>query len=176
MATTTSNGDGTRRHVLVTGGAGYIGSHTTLELLLTGHDVTVVDNLDNASPIVLDRIRELASPLSTSAGSVGSADADSGAQNKKCIGSLAFEKVDLLDGEELERIFSARHVDAVIHFAGLKAVGESVKLPLLYYHNNITGTLKLLEVMKKFKCNKLVFSSSATVYGEPETVPVTVCA
>ena len=150
-------------HVLVTGGAGYIGSHTTVELLRAGHRVTVLDNLDNASRVVIDRIKELAC-----AHDEGSAE------------RLRFEEVDLLDIDEVRRVFRGTggnddwKVDAVIHFAGLKAVGESVSVPLRYYENNIVGTLRLLEVMREVNCRRLVFSSSATVYGDPAEVPVTV--
>jgi UDP-glucose 4-epimerase len=135
--------------ILVTGGAGYIGSHTCVELLQAGYEVTVVDNLSNSKEESLKRVQELAGR------------------------SLAFHKVDLLDRNGLEAVFTETSVDAVIHFAGLKAVGESVAKPLDYYHNNITGTLVLLETMQKFKVRNLVFSSSATVYGDPHTVPIT---
>lgn len=134
--------------VVVTGGAGYIGSHTCLELLKAGYDVTVIDNLSNSKEEALRRVEELSGR------------------------SLEFFKTDLLDGEELESILSKTMPDAVIHFAGLKAVGESVEIPLSYYTNNITGTLNLLTSMKKFGIGKLVFSSSATVYGDPHTVPI----
>ncbi len=135
--------------ILVTGGAGYIGSHTCLELLQAGHEVVVVDNLSNSKEESLRRIQEISGK------------------------SLAFHRADLLNREALDQIFSGAGIDAVIHFAGLKAVGESVKIPLSYYHNNITGTLTLCEVMKKHGVKNLVFSSSATVYGDPETVPIT---
>jgi UDP-glucose 4-epimerase len=136
-------------NILVTGGAGYIGSHTTLALLEAGYEVTVVDNLSNSKEVSLQRVQELTGK------------------------SLQFHQVDLLDRSGLDRIFAGQQFSAVIHFAGLKAVSESVGIPLRYYHNNITGTLILLEVMKKFNLCNLVFSSSATVYGEPKTVPVT---
>ena len=135
--------------ILVTGGAGYIGSHTCLELLQAGYDVTVVDNLSNSSEESLKRVQDLAGL------------------------PIEFHEADLLDKEKLEAIFDGETIDAVIHFAGLKAVGESVTLPLAYYHNNITGTLMLLETMQKFRVRNLVFSSSATVYGDPATVPIT---
>ncbi|RWR93288.1 UDP-glucose 4-epimerase GEPI48 [Cinnamomum micranthum f. kanehirae] len=141
------------KSILVTGGAGYIGSHTVLQLLLGGFKVVVVDNLDNASEIAVKRVAEIA-------GEVG----------KK---NLVFHKVDLRDKEALGKIFAASSFDAVIHFAGLKAVGESVQKPLLYYNNNIIGTINLLEVMAAYGCKKLVFSSSATVYGWPKEVPCT---
>ncbi|WCJ26524.1 UDP-glucose 4-epimerase 4 [Euphorbia peplus] len=138
--------------ILVTGGAGYIGSHTVLQLLLGGFSVVVVDNLDNASNIALHRVMELA-----------------GKQGK----NLSFQQVDIRDKAALEKVFSQTKFEAVIHFAGLKAVGESVRKPLLYYDNNLIGTIVLMEVMAAHGCKKLVFSSSATVYGWPEEVPCT---
>ncbi|KAJ6803080.1 UDP-glucose 4-epimerase GEPI48-like [Iris pallida] len=138
--------------ILVTGGAGYIGSHTVLQLLGEGFRVVVVDNLDNASEIAIRRVVELAG------------------DNGK---NLTFHKVDLRDREALEKVFSSTNFSAVIHFAGLKAVGESVQKPLLYYDNNLIGTIVLLEVMAAHGCKKLVFSSSATVYGWPKEVPCT---
>lgn len=134
--------------VLVTGGAGYIGSHTCVELLNAGHEVVVIDNLCNSSEESLRRVEEIT--------------------GKKPI----FYKVDLLDQDGLRNVLTDHQVDSVIHFAALKAVGESVELPLKYYHNNITGTLSLCEVLAEFKVNNIVFSSSATVYGDPETVPI----
>ena len=134
--------------ILVTGGAGYIGSHTCVELLNAGYDVTVVDNLSNSKEESLIRVQEI-----------------TGKQ-------LEFHPVDLLDKDALDTIFATTEIDAVIHFAGLKAVGESVSIPLKYYHNNITGTLYLCEVMRKYGIRNLVFSSSATVYGDPHTVPI----
>ncbi len=137
-------------HILVTGGAGYIGSHTCLELLQAGHRVTVVDSLVNSREESLRRVCRLTGK------------------------SIDFHKVDLLDDAGLARVFSASDgFDAVIHFAGLKAVGESVHRPLAYYHNNITGTLVLCETMADHGVRNLVFSSSATVYGDPHTVPIT---
>ncbi|GAB4452777.1 MAG: UDP-glucose 4-epimerase GalE [Anaerolineae bacterium] len=136
-------------HILVTGGAGYIGSHTCLELLQAGHTVTVVDNLSNSKAESLQRVQKLAGR------------------------SLDFHPVDLLDREALTAIFGTAPVDAVIHFAGLKSVGESVSMPLRYFHNNVTGTLVLCEVMQAHRVKNLVFSSSATVYGDPHTVPIT---
>lgn len=135
-------------HILVTGGAGYIGSHTTLELLRAGYDVTVVDNLCNSKEESLRRVRDLTAR------------------------PLAFYHVDLCDAAALETVFAARPVDAVIHFAGLKAVGESIRTPLDYYSNNLSGTLVLLQAMKRHNVQTLVFSSSATVYGTPEKVPI----
>ncbi|MCP4396808.1 MAG: UDP-glucose 4-epimerase GalE [bacterium] len=134
--------------ILVTGGAGYIGSHTCVELLNAGYDVTVVDNLSNSKEESLIRVQEITGKR------------------------LDFHPVDLLDKEELEAIFTTTEIDTVIHFAGLKAVGESVSLPLKYYHNNLTGTLYLCEVMQKYGVKNMVFSSSATVYGDPHTVPI----
>jgi UDP-glucose 4-epimerase len=140
------------RNVLVSGGAGYIGSHTVLQLLLGGYSVLVVDNLDNSSAVSLQRVKKLA--------------AEHGER-------LSFHQVDLRDRSALEKIFSETKFDAVIHFAGLKAVGESVEKPLLYYNNNLVGTITLLEVMAQHGCKNLVFSSSATVYGSPKEVPCT---
>jgi len=135
--------------VLVTGGAGFIGSHTVLEMLQEGHEVTVLDNMHNASPESLKRVQKLSGK------------------------EVTFSEVDLLDVPGMEAIFAATEYDAVIHFAGLKAVGESVAKPLLYYENNIAGTVNLLNVMTKYNCTNIVFSSSATVYGDPASVPVT---
>jgi len=135
--------------VLVTGGAGYIGSHTCLELLKDGYDVVVVDNLANSKEESLNRVRELAGR------------------------DLMFHKVDLLDRNALDGVFAGSSIHAVVHFAGFKAVGESVTIPLSYYHNNITGTLILCQVMQKHHVKNLVFSSSATVYGDPHKVPIT---
>ncbi|AES93939.1 putative UDP-glucose 4-epimerase [Medicago truncatula] len=138
--------------VLVTGGAGYIGSHTVLQLLLGGFKTVIVDNLDNSSEVAVRRVKELAAEFGK---------------------NLNFHKVDLRDKAALEQIFSSTKFDAVIHFAGMKAVGESVQKPLLYYNNNLIGTITLLEVMAAHGCKKLVFSSSATVYGWPKEVPCT---
>ena len=135
--------------ILVTGGAGYIGSHTCVELLNAGYDVTVVDNLANSKLEAIHRVEELAGR------------------------KVDFHMVDLLDRDGLTAAFDAAPIDAVIHFAGLKAVGESVAQPLRYYHNNITGTLILLEVMGAHNVKDIVFSSSATVYGDPARVPIT---
>ena len=135
--------------VLITGGAGYIGSHTCVELLRAGYELVVVDNLSNSKEESLRRVQNLAGK------------------------SVTFHKVDLLDREALEAVFARNPVEAVIHFAGLKAVGESVSMPLRYYHNNVAGTLVLCQVMQKYSVRNLVFSSSATVYGEPERVPIT---
>ena len=135
--------------ILVTGGAGYIGSHTCLELLQAGLEVVVVDNLCNASRESMERVMEIT--------------------GKK----LNFYEADLLDRDALEAIFEKETIDGVIHFAGLKAVGESVGKPLEYYHNNITGTLVLCDVMRHHGVKSIVFSSSATVYGDPAFVPIT---
>jgi UDP-glucose 4-epimerase len=135
--------------LLVTGGAGYIGSHTCLELLQAGHKVIVADNLSNSKEESLRRVQELTGK------------------------TLTFYKLDLRDQAGLEAVFQEHKLDAVIHFAGLKAVGESVAIPLDYYHNNLTGTLALCQVMSKQGVKVLVFSSSATVYGDPRSVPIT---
>lgn len=135
--------------ILVTGGAGYIGSHTCVELLNAGYEIVVVDNLCNSSQESLKRVEKITGK------------------------GLAFYQVDLLDEVALENVFCKEHFDAVIHFAGLKSVGESVKKPLEYYHNNITGTLILCKLMRKYRVKNIVFSSSATVYGDPATVPIT---
>ena len=127
--------------ILVTGGTGYIGSHTTIELLNQGHEVIIVDNFYNSHPEVLIRIEELSGKVPK------------------------FYKEDVINREALEKIFSENEIDAVIHFAGYKAVGESVEKPIEYYYNNLTSTLTLCEVMKKFNVKNLIFSSSATVYG-----------
>lgn len=134
--------------ILVTGGAGYIGSHTTIELLDANYEVIIVDNFSNSRPIVIDRIKEI-----------------SGKEVK-------FYETDLTDKESLELVFKENKIDAVIHFAALKAVGESVKKPLEYYNNNIVSTLVLFDLMKKYNVRKFVFSSSATVYGNPEKCPI----
>lgn len=134
--------------ILVTGGCGYIGSHTCCELLDNGYEVVIIDNLSNSKEDVIDKIKKIT--------------------NK----DLKFYKCDLCDKELVDKIFEKEKIDAVIHFAGLKAVGESVKKPLLYYRNNLDSTLTLLEVMTKYNCKKLVFSSSATVYGNPKTLPI----
>lgn len=135
--------------ILVTGGTGYIGSHTIVELLKAGEEVVIVDNLSNSKALVVDRIEKIT--------------------GKRPV----FIKCDILDREKLDSVFeSYPEIDSVIHFAGLKAVGESVAKPLLYYHNNITGTIILLESMLAHGVNRIVFSSSATVYGTPKSVPI----
>ena len=136
------------KNILVTGGAGYIGSHTCVQLLENDYNIIVLDNLDNSCEESLERVKKITGK------------------------DFKFYKTDLLNYEETNKIFDENKIDAVIHFAGLKAVGESVKLPLKYYHNNITGTLNLCDIMSKHNVKKLVFSSSATVYGDPHTVPI----
>ena len=135
--------------LLITGGAGYIGSHTCVELLQAGYELVVVDNLSNSSEEALVRVQELTGK------------------------PIEFHKVDLLDRPALEKVFSGAAIDGVIHFAGLKAPGESVSQPLRYFHNNVTGSLILFQVMQEHHVRNLVFSSSCTVYGSPRTVPVT---
>ena len=135
--------------ILVTGGAGYIGSHTVIELVNAGYDVVVVDNLCNSSKESMKRVEEITGK------------------------AVKFYEVDILDKEGLTKVFENESIDSVIHFAGLKAVGESVAKPWLYYNNNITGTLVLLEVMNAFNVKNIVFSSSATVYGSPAEIPIT---
>ena len=135
--------------ILVTGGAGFIGSHTCVELIQAGYEVVIVDNLYNASEVVVDRIETI-----------------TGTRPK-------FYQVDILDREGLDKVFAAESIDSVIHFAGYKAVGESVRKPIEYYHNNVAGTLVLCDVMRKHNVKKIVFSSSATVYGDPAFIPIT---
>ena len=135
--------------ILVTGGAGYIGSHTCVELLEAGHEVVIVDNLYNSSPKAVERIAELSGK------------------------TPEFVQADICDRDAMEALFSAHSFDAVIHFAGYKAVGESVQKPIEYYSNNIGGTLTLTDVMRAHGVKKIIFSSSATVYGDPAFVPIT---
>lgn len=134
--------------ILVTGGAGYIGSHTCIELIKAGYDIVVMDNFSNSKPEAVRRTKKIAGK------------------------DFKFYEADLLNREATEKIFSENNIDCVIHFAGLKAVGESVEKPIEYYHNNITGTLILCDTMLKFGCKRIIFSSSATVYGKPASVPV----
>lgn len=134
--------------ILVTGGTGYIGSHTCVSLIQADYDVVVLDNLYNSNRKVLERIQALTG------------------------GTPKFYETDVLDREGVDRIFAENKIDAVIHYAGYKAVGESVEIPLTYYKNNITGSLNLYEIMARHDCKTLVFSSSATVYGDPETCPI----
>ncbi len=135
--------------VLVTGGMGYIGSHTTVELLKEGYEVVIVDNLSNSKELVKDRIKAI-----------------TGKEPK-------FYKYDVLNKEDMDKVFSENTIDSVIHFAGFKAVGESVAKPLEYYHNNLTSTFVLLELMRKYGVKNFVFSSSATVYGDAKIIPIT---
>ena len=134
--------------ILVTGGAGFIGSHTCVELLNAGYEVVILDNFCNSKPEAVKRIEKITGK------------------------SVKLYEADMLDKDAVEKVFDENKIDAVIHFAGLKAVGESVSIPLIYYHNNITGPLILCEVMAKHNVKKIVFSSSATVYGSPKTVPI----
>ena len=135
--------------VLLPGGAGYIGSHTAVELLNKGREIIIIDNFSNSKPEVLDKIKEITGK------------------------DFKFYEIDYLDQEKLSKVFEENKIDSVINFAGFKAVGESVQKPLEYYKNNISGCLVLLETMKKYGVKKFIFSSSATVYGEPETIPIT---
>ena len=135
--------------ILVTGGAGFIGSHTAVELLNSGKDIVIIDNFSNSKPEVLDSIRKITGK------------------------DFKFYQIDYLDKEKLEKVFEENKIDAVLNFAGFKAVGESVQKPLEYYHNNISGCLVLLETMRKYGVKKFIFSSSATVYGDPEIIPIT---
>lgn len=135
-------------NILVTGGAGFIGSHTVVELLNAGYGVVVIDNLANSNRESLERVKKITGK------------------------SVKFYQDDLLDIDALQNIFEKEDISSVIHFAGLKAVGESCKIPLSYFNNNITGTINLLMVMEKYNVKSLVFSSSATVYGKPESVPI----
>lgn len=134
--------------ILVTGGLGYIGSHTVVQLIEAGHEVLIVDNLSNTSEDVAQKLADITSS------------------------EINYEILDLLDYDKLEAVFKANDFDGVIHFAGLKAVGESVELPLKYYENNVSATVNLLKLMQQYKVNKFIFSSSATVYGDPISVPI----
>ena len=138
--------------VLVTGGAGFIGSHTVVELLARDYQVVIVDDLSNSSPVAIDRIKQIA--------------------GEEAARNLTFYEANVLDRDALNAIFDAHRIDRVIHFAGYKAVGESVRKPLEYYHNNIENTLVLCDVMREHGCKSIVFSSSATVYGDPDNLPV----
>jgi UDP-glucose 4-epimerase len=135
-------------NILLTGGAGYIGSHTTIELIEAGYNVIIADNFVNSNPIVVKRIEEITGQ------------------------KISVYAIDVADSKALDAIFTENNIDAVIHFAGFKAVGESVQVPLKYYRNNIDATLSLLENMKRHNVDKIIFSSSATVYGIPERVPI----
>ena len=136
-------------NILVTGGAGFIGSHTLIELCEAGHCPVVVDNLSNSSPKAIERVEKITGK------------------------TIPFYNVDIRDREGLEKVFAQHTFDCCIHFAGLKAVGESVQKPWEYYENNIGGTLVLVDVMRRHGCKNIIFSSSATVYGAPETMPIT---
>ncbi len=135
--------------ILLPGGAGYIGSHTAVELLKEGKDIIILDNFSNSNPEVLESIRKITGK------------------------SFLFYEIDYNNVEKLEKIFKENKIEAVINFAGFKAVGESVQKPIEYYSNNVTGALKLLDTMRKYNCKKFIFSSSATVYGNPEKIPLT---
>ena len=135
--------------ILLPGGAGFIGSHTAVELLNKGREIVIIDNFSNSKPEVLDKIKEISGK------------------------DFKFYEIDYLDKEKLEKVFEENKIEAVLNFAGYKAVGESIQKPLEYYHNNISGCLVLLETMKKYGVKKFIFSSSATVYGEPERIPLT---
>ena len=137
------------KNILITGGAGYIGSHIAVELLNKNYKVIVYDNLTNSSKISVKRVEEITGK------------------------NIIFYEADILDEKKLSEVFEKENIDVVIHCAALKAVGESVKKPLEYYHNNISGTLSLLKIMRKYSCKNIIFSSSATVYGDPEKVPIT---
>ena len=137
------------KNILITGGAGYIGSHVAVELLNKNYKVIVYDNLTNSSKISVKRVEEITGK------------------------NITFYEADILDEKKLSKVFEKEKIDVVIHCAALKSVGESVKKPLEYYHNNITGTLSLLKIMRKYSCKNIIFSSSATVYGDPESVPIT---
>ncbi|KAK4770666.1 hypothetical protein SAY87_031198 [Trapa incisa] len=144
-------GSSSKKTILVTGGAGFIGTHTVVQLLNGGFRVSIIDNLDNSVPEAVERVRELVGP--------------------QLSANLDFHIGDLRNKQDLENLFSQTKFDAVIHFAGLKAVGESVANPRRYFDNNLVGTINLYEVMAKYDCKKMVFSSSATVYGQPEKIP-----
>ena len=135
--------------ILLPGGAGYIGSHTAVELLKKGKEIVIVDNFSNSSPKVLDAIRTITGK------------------------DFKFYEIDYMDREKLEKVFEENEIEAVINFAGYKAVGESVQKPIEYYTNNVSGALVLLDTMRKYGCKKFIFSSSATVYGDPEIIPIT---
>ncbi len=137
------------KNILITGGAGYIGSHIAVGLLDKNYKVIVYDNLTNSSKISVKRVEEITGK------------------------NITFYEADILDEKKLSEVFKKEKIDVVIHCAALKSVGESVKKPLEYYHNNITGTLSLLKIMRKYSCKNIIFSSSATVYGDPESVPIT---
>lgn len=154
-----------KKTILVTGGAGFIGSHTCVELLESGYDVVIVDDLSNSNQKAVARISEIVK-----------ADVASGKAAADTSTDVKFYQENVLDRDAMDRIFTENNIDAVIHFAGFKAVGESVEMPLEYYQNNIGNTLVLCEVMREHGCKNIVFSSSATVYGEPDSVPLSEAA
>ncbi len=135
--------------ILLPGGAGFIGSHTAVELLNSGREIVIIDNFSNSKPEAIEAIKKITGK------------------------DFKFYEIDYLDKEKVRKVFEENNIEAVINFAGYKAVGESVKKPLIYYHNNIVGCLNLLELMQEFGCKKFIFSSSATVYGEPDHMPIT---
>lgn len=135
--------------ILLPGGAGFIGSHTAVELLNAGKEIVIIDNFSNSKPSVLEAIKKITGK------------------------DFKFYEIDYLDREKLEKVFEENNIEAVLNFAGYKAVGESVKKPIEYYTNNISGALVLLDTMRKYNCKKFIFSSSATVYGDPEVMPIT---
>lgn len=137
------------KYILLTGGAGYIGSHTAVELIAAGYTILIMDNFSNSSPLVIERLKTITQK------------------------EVVYVKGDIRSEDDLESLFSTYKIEAVIHFAGLKAVGESVEKPHLYYENNVVGSLNLFKVMAQYNCRRLVFSSSATVYGIPSSVPIT---
>ncbi len=153
-------------NILVTGGAGFIGSHTLIELYKAGHTAVVVDNLSNSNPESLRRVESILNDELRNSNVPAFK-----IQNSKS--PIPFYKTDIRDREGLEQVFAAHHFDACIHFAGLKAVGESVEKPWEYYENNIGGTLVLVDVMRKHGCKNIIFSSSATIYGDPVEIPIT---
>ncbi len=135
--------------ILLPGGAGYIGSHTAIELLKEGKEIVIIDNFSNSTPEVLEAIKKISGK------------------------DFKFYEMDYMDRQSLEKVFEENNIEAVINFAGFKAVGESVQKPIEYYTNNISGALVVLDTMRKYGCKKFIFSSSATVYGEPERIPLT---
>ena len=135
--------------ILLPGGAGFIGSHTAVELLNAGREIIIIDNFSNSKPQVLDAIKKITGK------------------------DFKFYKMDYMDREKLEKVFEENEIEAVMNFAGYKAVGESIQKPIEYYTNNISGALVVLDTMRKYNCKKFIFSSSATVYGDPEVIPIT---
>ena len=170
-------------NILVTGGAGFIGTHTLIELYKAGHTAVVVDNLSNSNPVALRRVEEIIAPplplnlkpstLNPQPSTLDPQPSTLNPQPSTLNLRIPFYPIDIRDREGLEKVFSKHTFDACIHFAGLKAVGESVEKPWEYYENNIGGTLVLLDVMRKHGCKNIIFSSSATVYGDPAEIPIT---